>query len=637
MKKVFATLICFFILISATFGVDLSLRVVPSVMLPTEKGFPASFVGHAQADFDLFGFLTVGGEGTVLLATPEKLEDNIFGYGGGIGIGAYYFPLSRLYVGAGATGGLYTFTTKIKKDSDAADDSTQDDKKKETVTASDFYYRAYGEIGYRFNPSFTLNLTGGYAGYLLRGNKPLLGGPFIGISGKVTIPMGKGGSSGFKASLIQDEPAYPLFMSAYRTCPLATVVIQNQEGAEIKNVKVSFRAGKYTASTFESGTIPVIKKYGTAEIPLYADFSTEILRFSETGKISGELVVEYSFLGKKMNVTQNVVLDVYNRNAFSWTDSTALAAFISPETPEILEFAKYVAGIARNGFRTGLSRNLEMAAAIYEALKISGVEYTEDKSTPYSEYHFSTDLDEVQYPLQTMNMLGGDYDDLGILLASCLESVGVPTAYLITEDDFIVLVNMQIKPTSAGNHFDNIDKVLVDDETVYFGLSMKNFDKGFNESLKAAGDAIIRANVGDEVNYDYVDTHYAWEYYAPAVYTGSSGLFKNPSQALVEKNYKTALDGYLNTEINGVIENARKTGDSNKIGLALVRVGRYDEAKKEFKKSNTVQAKNNLANIYILEKNYTEAINQFNAVLSEDPENATAKKGLDKVNTLMGF
>ena len=86
-----------------------------------------------------------------------------------------------------------------------------------------------------------------------------------------------------------------------------------------------------------------------------------------------------------------------------------------------------------------------------------------------------------------------------------------------------------------------------------------------------------------------------------------------------------------------MLANAKASGDPNKIGLALVRIGRYAEAKSEFSKSSSTTAMNNLASVYVIEKNYDAAIRQYMKVLERDPENETAKKGIDKANSLKGL
>lgn len=620
MKKFIASFISVCFVMTATFALDMQLRVAPAVIIPANEHYSLGFGLFGQADVDLFGCITAGLEGSVAVEKPEGFDENILFTGGGVGLGGYYYPLSRLYLGAGGAFGLYSFNTKIEN---------------ETKNATDFYWRGYGELGYRFTPSLTLSAFGGYTQYMVQNSNPAIEGPFAGLSLKFNFSTGNKGSSSFNVKLTQDTDVFPLFMSAYRNCPIGTLTIRNNEGAEVRNVHISFRAGKYTASAFESEVVKRINKYSTVEIPLYADLSSEILKFSENGKISGEIVIDYEFLGKKMQSVESVVLSVYNRNSYSWGNDDALAAFINPEIEEIKEVAKYIAGVARNQLYTGMNRNIQFSAAMVEGLRLAGIKYYSESTTPYKVYHKGTALDSIQYPLQTMEFHSGDYDDLGILLASCLEAVGIPTGYIPMDDDFILLVDLQINPNQAANHFVNSDGLLIDDETAYMPLSMANFEKGFSKSLSEGLKAVKTALTSEDNSYDYYVVEQAWEIYSPAVFTGAGFSFENPVSSDIEKNTKAAIQEYVASELEGVIKNARASGDSNKIGVALVRAGRYADAKAEFTKAadkGSVSAMNNLANIYMIEKNYAAAAAQYKRVLQKEPENKTAERGLSNAN-----
>jgi len=621
MKKFIVSVFAAVSLLASVSALELTISLTPGVIFPITEGFGVGFSGYGQADLDLFGFLNVGAEGHVEMPSIPNLNANYIFYGGGVNVGAYYYPLSRLYLGAGGSFGLYQLTTNVNvKDN----------------TRSDFYWRGYGEVGFRVNPALTVTANGGYTNFMYFPKSPVFyAGPTAGIGVRYTVPLGKKGSSSFLTSVDQGDAAFPLFMSAYRACPFANVTIRNNEGAEVKNVKVSFRAGKYTASTFESASMSRIKKYGSVDIPLYADFSKEILKFVENGKISGEIVIDYEFLGKKKQAVQNVVVSLYNRNAFSWSDSTALSCFVSPDTPEILEFAKYVAGVARNNFYTGMNRNFQMAAAMTEAIRLSGVKYSGDKQTPYTSVHLTEDLDYIQYPLQTLKMLSGDYDELGVLLASCLESVGVPTGYLPLEDDFIVLVSAGVRPGAEANSFGNVDGLIVDDSNVFFGISMANLEKGFIKARSEAAKKIAKAV--EDTDLEYTNVHDAWQIYLPCAFNDVNGSFDKPSSNSITNAFTAAVNDYINTDLTQVLARARKAGDPNKTGIALMRMGRYEDAKAEFNKSGTVSALNNLATVYMIQKSYQSAASTYKKVLAKDPENRIAKKGLENANAKLGL
>ena len=621
MKKKLLAVFYLFGLIGSLSALDLSLRLTPTLMFPSHEYLDKEFGSTFQADFNIFNLVTLGLDGAFLTVTPEGLSSGINFASLGAGLGLFYTPVSRLYLGAGLAGGLYTLSYEI--------DSTP-------YSFTDLYGRAYGELGFRINPNLTVYGNGGYVCYFIKDSQPLNKGPFAGIGLKISFTLGKKSSGGLTATLEQDSVIYPLFQQVYGQSPIGTIHITNAESAEVRNVKVYFRAGKYTSSAKESASIPLLQKLKTNTASLYADFSSELLKFNEDGKLSGEIVMEYEILGKKKVAVQNVTLSVSNRNAFIWGNNEALAAFISSNTPEILEYAKYVSGIARNKLYTGMNRNVQFAAALMESLRATGISYSNDTITPYSTYHLSTEVDSVQYPLQTMNYLGGDYDDLGILLASCLESVGVETAFMPVENDFIVFVSANLKAKNVANHFADLKGLIYDEEdsssNVYFPLSMAHFNEGFAKSRQAGEEVVKACKENEAASYDFITTHDAWTIYPSAVYTGSGVSFEKPSQTEVERLTDLAVKDYIATDLEPVIKNAKESGDANKIGMALVRSGKYREAKVEFYKAiaaGSVSAMNNLANLLLMEKDYDGATAMFKKALQKDPENKIALKGLE--------
>lgn len=613
----------------AVCALDLEFKLEPIVMIPLEEYMGIAPGVIAQGGVDLFNIVTVGAEGGYLYEKPEGSEsiNTVFG---GANIGAYYYPLSRLYVGAGGSIGFALYNSQVKK---AATDETKEDVY-EKKSFSDIYYRGFGELGFRINPSLVVSAIGGYASFNSGGSESFISGPFAGLSMRLNTQIGnKAQRSGLSASVVQDTVVYPVYSSVYSNEPFGTITIRNNEGAELRNVHVSFRATKYTSGAKLCGNVSRISRHEKISFPLCADFSEDLLNYTENGKFSGEVVIEYDLLGKHMTVVEPVIISVYNRNAFTWGDSASLAAFISPDSQEIAEFAKGVAGITRNNLYTGMNANLQYAAGIIEGLRLIGMGYSGDTSSPYQYYHTSGELDSIQFPTQTLSWKYGDYDELGILVCSCLQTINVPTGYAPLEDDFIVLVKLGIRANQALDHFASTSGLLIDEEgdAVYLPLSMAALEKGFTESYKAGFAALEKCFADEEGDYEFIDTTDAWSIYKPIAFNTNSAV-PSVKQDLLIVNTSKAIKDYIASDIEKVITRARNAGDTNKLGVALVRAGRYTEAKREFQKSSSISAMNNTANILMIEKNYTAAAAQYRAVLSKDPDNAVAKKGLENAN-----
>ena len=629
MKKILAITLLAVVHIGAVFSLDFAFKLEPTVTIPLTEHMTPAVGGIAFGGVDLFNLATIGLEGGYLYEKPENTDSAINTMFGGLNIGFYYYPLSRLYLGLGGAAGIDYGITQLQTTSQNGE-AVSGDK-----SFSDIYYRAYGEVGFRINPTLSVNATGGYASFCIDKGKDFITGPFAGLSLRLSAHAGSGTSrSSISVKIIQESDVYPVYSSVYENEPFGTIIIKNNDGAELRNVHVSFRAGKYTAGAKLCGTASRVNRHKKEEFPLFASFSDTILKSTENGKISGEVVIEYDFLGKKMTVVEPVIVSVNNRNAYTWSDNAGLSAFISPDTQEIAVFAKEVAGITRNNLYTGMNANLQYAAGMVEALRLIGLGYSGDTVTPYKDYHLSYEMDSIQYPLQTLQYLSGDYDDIGILLCSCLQTVNVPTGYMPLDEDFIVLVKLNIAPSQALNNFASTDCLVIDEETdsVYLALSMANIDKGFTASYKAGSEAVAKCFSDEESYYEFIDTSDAWNSYKPVAYSDGSEP-ENFKQEQLIANTKTAIQNYIASDIDVVINRARSEGDANKLGVALVRAGRYSEAKREFQKLSTVSAMNNTANILMIEKNYTAAAAQYRRVLEKDPSNKVAQKGLENANS----
>jgi|GEM_PF-1210921 hypothetical protein len=172
---------------------------------------------------------------------------------------------------------------------------------------------------------------------------PLYAGILAGLSGHIALDT-KPSEGSITVSLEQPDPVFPLFAGMYRENGIGTLSIMNNESAEIRIVTVNFTAGNYSASLMNCGTVEVLRKRKSVDIPLYADFAPSILNFTEDGKMPGKILVSYELLGSSRTISVPVVVCVFNRNSIRWTDASALAAYVSPNAPEVLDLSKYLLG-----------------------------------------------------------------------------------------------------------------------------------------------------------------------------------------------------------------------------------------------------------------------------------------------------
>jgi tetratricopeptide (TPR) repeat protein len=441
--------------------------------------------------------------------------------------------------------------------------------------------------------------------------------------------------------VIQDDAVYPLFLSLYQQNPAGNLRITNRENAEIRNVRVSFRAGSYTSSEYICGTAPFIGKNRRVEIPLSADFSPELLKFTENGRIVGEVIVRYSFLGKEQEAVRSAAVQVYNRNVFAaqgevgnkGIDWSGLAAFVSPTTPEVLEFSKYITGIARTERRTGLNQNMQFGIWPFEGLKAYGLSLGNSKDSQYS-------LIEAQFPSQTLAYKSGTALDAGLLYAASLEAAGIGAAFIPLGDNFITAFSLGITEAQAETLFDGTDTILIVNDEVWIPLSMKDLNSGFGAAWAAAITALNTAFEREEtIQFNIMED--CWSLYVPAPFPALDVRIVQPDIKTVSGGAAAAISGYIAGEIEPLVREAQLTAQSsptaaayNRLGLLQIRAGRAAEAKTAFEQAagmGSVSAMTNRGNLALNEKDYTAAENWYRRALANQPDNATALRNLEQV------
>ena len=639
-KKVISSIILLLFVSLQAVAVELVFSLVPELAFPfltggNEKYDSLGYGGKLDAGLTLFDILDVGttaGFYSIPKKSSSELKSDqsksVFFVPAGLKLGTTAYPFSRIALNAALSGGV----------SMAVSDNRMHYQP---------WYKAEAGAAFRINPQISVGLTASWIDYQYSTwwNNPLMQGVSAGVS--VTYRLDTKKSSGsVNASAECDDNVFPIFYTIYKENPLGTIYITNDETAEIKNVKVSLRANNdYTASELECGELSILRKHRTEAIPLVADFSDKIFDFKENGEISAEVVINYELLGQKRTAVSSIVIPVYNRNQTRWADPAALACYVSSSAQEVLGFSKSLVGLARRYLRSGLNRNMQFAMYVFEGMRLAGIKCEEDVTTPYDSHHLDIEaLDYIQYPYQTMAYKAGDKDDLGILMMSLLQSVGIQSAFICTQDDFIVLFNTEVASSRAGNFFDGTDRVIIlEDDKIWIPLSMKALTEGFINSWYNAVEEIMYVNEAEE-DYYFVDLTEAWSIYPPASFSSGEGLALETSEKKISDAVETDISRYITAEfgpqIAAVQNRILKEGASpelyNQLGMLYVRAGMYSSAIPVYQlsaKMGSVPAMNNLGNIAALQKKYEEALSWYKKALEVEPENRTAQAGLNRIQS----
>ncbi|WP_010262842.1 tetratricopeptide repeat protein [Treponema primitia] len=615
-------------------ALDFTLRPRPFLLIPqgeVAELYAMGYGGDLLFDLDVSSILTnpwglgysLGLEGGYAYANlAEGAEGDIQLYSAGAGARFFGYPLSRLALSLDGALGLSQAIQHYGHQDDGS--------------AASWYWRAGAEAGFRFAPFFTLSLNGGYRYYH---NEHRDGALYHGLSAGLTFQftLSTKSAAGLRLDLIQEEPVYPLFLSLYQRNGAGTLRISNHENAEIRNVRVSFRAGQYTSSEINCGNIGFIGRFRSVELPLYADFAPALLNFTEDGRILGEVVIRYTFLGAERTAVISSTVRVVNRNAYRWGDNASLAAFVSPTAPAPLEYAKYVVGLARSKRRTGLNQNMQFSLWLYEGLLTAGLRQSAGSNRV-------TDIDSIQFPSETLAFRSGNAVDIGLLYANTLESSGIPAAIIALEDDFMVLYSLGISQAAAGALFTNIENLLVINDEVWMPLSMVNFNNGFMNSWEGGSKRLNRAFEAGET-LDFIRFADAWAAYPPVV-PAVEAQSARPEESALNRRADTALAIYIATEFEpkiAALEAQLRTNPGaasfNQLGLLLLRASRPEDAKPVFEQAasyGSAAGMVNRGNLSLLDKDFAGAEAWFRRALGLNPENAAAKNGLARTTLQRG-
>jgi tetratricopeptide (TPR) repeat protein len=612
---------------------DIAFRVWPDV------SFPISIDKAAPGDAGTFdaALFTVGGGGTLagdlelfnvfapsieagFRVEPTNKADSLLLASGGIGLNLFAYPIPRLKARAGAGGGLYLATYG-------------------QIQAADWYWKARAEIGYRFTPTFTLSAGAEYTQYLYRAGV-LYSGLSFGITADVSLSLFSARESGIAVEASQRAPVFPIFYTSYERVPIGTVKITNTEQAEIRNVEVSFLCGSYSSKPKSCASFPVIAKGQSVEAPLYASFNDQVLTLSESTKIQAELIVDYSLLDTRLQAKKAQTILFNHRNLTTWEDDLMLAAFVSPNDPAVLEYSKYVAGLVRDRIRAGIDGNLQYGLGFFEGLRLSGITYTPDPTTPYVKYHGEPALtDYLQYPSQTLAYKSGDCDDLAVLYAAVLKSIAIDAAFIPLADELCVAFPLRMAESEARAALVDPSTLIYRGGKAWLPLRMSLIREGFMAAwLGGAKKWNDAAASGATVRFFTVEE--AWQTHSPVGITGLEAKVAKPSADQITVSFENAINRFITREIGPRVQKLEadiaKGGTDrlyNSLGLLYARYGLLQEGKAAFLKAavnDFVPALTNLGNIAFLQKNFEESVLYFEKVLGIQPNSKAALIGLAK-------
>jgi hypothetical protein len=288
---------------------------------------------------------------------------------------------------------------------------------------------------------------------------------------------------------------YPTYYQFYNTYPLALVSIKNVAGYPIEvNIKSNIR--QYSERPKDSGFLR-IEQGKTKDIPVTAIFGSRLLQANRREPAVLDIEVE-ARAGRIMKKEFSSPITIHSRNAWNG-EMDKLVFFVTPDNEEILKLSRGIVSEQRNKVNNEFG-NFQKALLIFDELKRMGIHYHRDPNIVFYKD------DRVQFASETLHLGNGDCDDLVVLYASFLESLGINTAFVEVRDPEKEIAHLYLifdsdLPSNQGQSISTNEKRFVirasqnDQSKIWIPVETTLIEQGFEEAWKAGAMSFLQEGI----------------------------------------------------------------------------------------------------------------------------------------------
>jgi transglutaminase-like putative cysteine protease len=430
------------------------------------------------------------------------------------------------------------------------------------------------------------------------------------------------------------EPLFAGMQSYYVKNRIGTATITNTASVPLTDVAVSFFQKGYMDSPTPVAAIARIAPGETRTIDLLASFNSEVFATQGITPLVGEIAVDYTARGRPVGQRQSVSYDLYDRSAIVWDDDRKVAAFITPADTAMRNYASFVRKAVADSSVLSYPDAVQFAAAVFNALAELGITYTPDPSTPFTSVQGKQRaVDSVNLPRITLTRASGDCDDLTVLYATLLESVGIESGFITTPGHIYAALNTKLPSASWAQVHPERAMTIAFEGEVWVPVEITLIGRGtFLEAWRRGADEFATWEK-DPAKRTFATTASAQAVFRPVgLKEADLGLQYGRSEKTRE-GFRADMGSLVDALVRTDREAAEKTKgkkEYNRLATRYARYGRFVEAEQALRRSlaidaGYVPARVNLATVQMSNQQYSQAVNGYQAVL--DTLRKTGKAG----------
>jgi transglutaminase-like putative cysteine protease len=429
---------------------------------------------------------------------------------------------------------------------------------------------------------------------------------------------------------------FPARLGYYAQRPLGKVILRNDGNRAADDVRLEISLGDLSGGpqTLRVGTIAPGK---TIEVPLKLVLDRKsLLEVTQRRPARADMAVLQG--DKRETFTEPIVL--WDRNAIDWNESESVAAFVTPKDAVVNAFAQDAARLGSTLPPT-VPQAVRVAAALFDSVIALGTRYSRDPLSPYGDRA----VDTVQFPRETLARKVGDCDDLAVLFASLVQSVGQDAKLVLTPGHIFVAIDAEVSAEHA-DRLGGASKIVNIDGHSWIPVEITKLDTGF-QGAWTAGLSEVGRYKDNTSKITYVDVPRAWNTYPPFPMDAPGSppdLQTEKTKRLLLADASTMGGGKAAAE---EIPLSASATPEDRLDRAIARAKRadYENARKELgeladgpatPRPVRAAAANNLGNIDTLLAKYDEATKDYERALSAGGSSGSIEHNLGVAHYLAG-
>lgn len=427
----------------------------------------------------------------------------------------------------------------------------------------------------------------------------------------------------------------------YGRVPLGQVTIRNNGLPPARKIRVSFAIQGYMDYPTEVA-IPELHSGEQKEVNLLATFNNRILEVTETTPIQAQVKLVYYNGDQEATFTKNLPFKLYSRNTIRWDNKGAFSAFVTPNDPPVIDFARGLAVPFLESHRASpVPSAISTAWAIFEGLGTYGITYVPRPNNPYDRVSLdSSTVDSLQFARETLSRKSGDCADVVALYASALESLTVATVALDAPGHLFVMFDTGESEKDALGFPEGW--VVPYAGTYWVPVEVTMLGSPFLDAWKQGAEQYRRWS--QQHTLTPVDIHLGWKTFEPATLPDVALGVKPPTRETVEEKFIGDWKALVNLRWQTTMTQAKAAATADpKAGAPWMRMGfvavdfkKFEEAKQYFTHalqdpSTAGSAYNNLGNIAFISGDTALAESQYQQALQKEPNDPQISLNLARV------